>query len=112
MTYVREQSPAELRAHMKWLQKMPGWREPLADRLYQEIQDLDRQIAALKSQHDGDERDAERYRTLRDVLYRKDIQVGEAHIILKAVGACPGPQEIDAAVDAALNSAAEGGKNG
>lgn len=49
MTYVTEQTSAELRAHMRRLQKMPGWHEPLADRLFKEIQDLDRQIAELKA---------------------------------------------------------------
>ena len=58
MTYVREQTPAELRAHMRNLQRMNGWHDPLADRLYQEIQALDKRIAEL-------ERDAARYRWLR-----------------------------------------------
>ena len=40
MTYVREQTSAELAAHMRSLKKMPGWFEPLADRLWQEVEIL------------------------------------------------------------------------
>lgn len=41
MTYVTEQTPAELRAHMRRLQKIPGWHNPLDDRLFKEILELD-----------------------------------------------------------------------
>lgn len=37
MTYVTEQTSAELRAHMRRLKAMAGWHEPLADRLFKEI---------------------------------------------------------------------------
>lgn len=47
MTYVREQTSAELAAHMRSLQAMPGWFDPLADRLWQEVQSLQRDNAAL-----------------------------------------------------------------
>lgn len=47
MTYVTEQTSAELRAHMKRLKAMPGWHEPLADRLYEEVQALDERNAEL-----------------------------------------------------------------
>lgn len=47
MTYVREQTSAELAAHMRRLQAMPGWFDPLADRLWQEVQSLQRDNAAL-----------------------------------------------------------------
>ena len=47
MTYVTEQTPLELRAHMRRLKAMAGWHEPLADRLYKEIIDLDADIARL-----------------------------------------------------------------
>ena len=47
MTYVTEQTSAELRAHMKRLVAMPGWHEPLADRLYKEVQALDERNAEL-----------------------------------------------------------------
>lgn len=56
MTYVSEQTSAELRAHMRCLTKMRGWHEPLADRLWKEIQALDAEVAALRAmplQEDG-----------------------------------------------------------
>ncbi|MBA5956263.1 hypothetical protein GIB64_02370 [Pseudomonas lactis] len=40
MTYVREQTSAELAAHMHSLKKMAGWFDPLADRLWQEVEAL------------------------------------------------------------------------
>lgn len=46
MTYVTEQTSQELRAHMRRLKAMAGWHEPLADRLYKEILDLDASIEA------------------------------------------------------------------
>lgn len=49
MTYVSEQTSAELRAHMRSLTKMRGWHEPLADRLWKEIQALDAEVAALRA---------------------------------------------------------------
>lgn len=48
MTYVTEQTSAELAAHMRRLRAMPGWHEPLADRLWQEVQALQRDLAALR----------------------------------------------------------------
>lgn len=45
MTYVREQTSVELRAHMRSLQKMEGWHEPLADRLFEEVTAQDERIA-------------------------------------------------------------------
>tara|TARA_R110000782_G_C14583868_1_gene388860 strand:+ start:118 stop:453 length:336 start_codon:yes stop_codon:yes gene_type:complete len=60
MTYVTEQTSQELRVHMRKLIAMKGWHEPLSDRLYKEILELDKkhaEIAALR-------KDAERYRWL------------------------------------------------
>ncbi|WP_322083960.1 hypothetical protein [Burkholderia sp. BCC1972] len=48
MTYVRDQTPEELRAHMKRLQAMSGWHDPLADRLYEEVQKLERDVQAAR----------------------------------------------------------------
>lgn len=45
MTYVREQTSEELAAHMRSLQRMEGWFEPLADRLWQEVEALQATIA-------------------------------------------------------------------
>ena len=41
MTYVTEQTSEELRAHMRRLQAMPGWHNPLVDRLWKEVQTLE-----------------------------------------------------------------------
>ena len=41
MTYVTEQTSEELRAHMRRLQAMPGWHNPLDDRLWKEVQTLE-----------------------------------------------------------------------
>lgn len=48
MTYVAEQTSAELRAHMEWLTSKYGWYEPLADRLWKEVQALDLALSTLK----------------------------------------------------------------
>ncbi|EXF96261.1 hypothetical protein HK44_020290 [Pseudomonas fluorescens HK44] len=45
MTYVREQSSDELAAHMRSLQRMAGWFDPLADRLWQEVEKLKAEVA-------------------------------------------------------------------
>ena len=50
MPYVTDMNSAQIRAHMKMLQAMNGWNEPLADRLYKEIIDQDKLIADLKEQ--------------------------------------------------------------
>lgn len=54
MTYVTDQTPQQLRAHMRMLQKTPGWHNPLDDRLFKEILDQDTEIARLRTE-------AERY---------------------------------------------------
>jgi hypothetical protein len=49
MTYVTDQTSAELRAHMRRLKAMRGWHEPLADRLFKEVLDLDAEVKALRA---------------------------------------------------------------
>lgn len=44
--------------------------------------------------------DAERYKTLRNGLYRGDVNAGEAYIVMRVVGACPSREQFDAAIDA------------
>ena len=46
--YVEDMDSAQLRAHMKMLQTLPGWYHPLDDRLFKEILDLDKKIAKLE----------------------------------------------------------------
>jgi cell division septum initiation protein DivIVA len=48
MAYISEQTSDELRAHMCKLKKMPGWHEPLADRLFKEIEAQDAEIERLQ----------------------------------------------------------------
>ena len=81
MTYVREQSSTELAVHMRSLQKMPGWHDPLADRLWQEVEALKAEVAGLRTGYEAYEqvnaelkaenealrKDAARYEWLRQV---------------------------------------------
>jgi len=52
MTYVSEQTPAELRDHMRRLQNMPNWNDRLADRLWLEVQSLEDQLRAAQADRD------------------------------------------------------------
>ena len=79
MTYVREQTSAELAAHIRSLKKMAGWFDPLSDRLWQEVEALQAEVSGLKTGYEAYERgnaelkaesealrkDAERYRRMR-----------------------------------------------
>lgn len=78
MTYVSEQTSAELRDHMKRLKRMDGWGDPLADRLWQEIQDQDEEITRLKREYAELESEAQRdYQVL-------EAQLGKADALLRA----------------------------
>ena len=48
MTYVSEQTSAELRQHMKRLKAMHGWNDPLSDRLWREVLAQDAIIGGLE----------------------------------------------------------------
>ena len=50
MTYVTEQTSDELRAHMRRLQAMPGWHNPLDDRLWKEVQMLEAERDQLRAE--------------------------------------------------------------
>lgn len=56
MTYVRQQTSEELAAHMRYLQGLPGWHDPLADRLWQEVEALRAEISGLKTGYEAYER--------------------------------------------------------
>jgi hypothetical protein len=58
MTYVTEQTGAELRAHMRSLTAINGWGDPLVDRLWLEVQKLDEEIEALKAWGEDEDLDA------------------------------------------------------
>ena len=47
MTYVTDQTPSQLRSHMRMLVRLPGWHEPLADRLWKEIQEQEAELRRL-----------------------------------------------------------------
>ncbi|WP_057712098.1 hypothetical protein [Pseudomonas lactis] len=53
MTYVREQTSTELAAHIRSLQKMAGWFDPLTDRLWQEVEALQAELAGLKTGYEA-----------------------------------------------------------
>lgn len=79
MTYVTEQTSAELRAHMKRLQAIPGWHNPLDDRLFKEVLALDAQLADMQTLFRfsklGHEQMFERCRMLAALLRRADQQL-------------------------------------
>lgn len=50
MTYVLDQTGAELREHMRRITDTSGWDDPLATRLWAEVQALDAEIARLRHQ--------------------------------------------------------------
>jgi hypothetical protein len=47
MTYVTDQTSSELRSHMRWLTSLAGWHEPLADRLWKDVQNQDTELRRL-----------------------------------------------------------------
>ena len=73
MTYVREQSSTELAVHMRSLQKMPGWHDPLADRLWQEVEALKAEVAGLRTGYEAYERVNAELKAENEAL-RKDAE--------------------------------------
>ena len=73
MTYVREQSSTELAVHMRSLQKMPGWHDPLADRLWQEVEALKAEVAGLRTGYEAYERVKAELKAENEAL-RKDAE--------------------------------------
>lgn len=49
MTYVRQQTSEELAAHIRYLHGLPGWHDPLADRLWQEVEALRAENSGLQT---------------------------------------------------------------
>lgn len=60
MTYVTEQTSDELRVHMRRLQAMPGWCNPLDDRLWKEVQMLEAERDTLQAEVERLRKDGER----------------------------------------------------
>lgn len=48
MTFVTDQTSQELRAHMRRLKALPGWNDPLSDRLFKEVQEQDDELHYLR----------------------------------------------------------------
>ena len=71
MTYVREQSSTELAVHMRSLQKMPGWHDPLADRLWQEVEALKAEVAGLRTGYEAYERVNAELKAENEVLKKR-----------------------------------------
>lgn len=49
MVYITDQNSAQLRAHIRNLQKHPGWSDAVTDRLFKEIVAQDETIKTLRS---------------------------------------------------------------
>jgi len=93
----------------------PGWAEAIEEAT-NEIEHLRTEKDKLKvgfnalferskqiaSERDEFQKDAEKYRYMRNALYRGDIVVGEAFIIMRVTGACPSVEEFDAAITARM----------
>lgn len=77
MTYVREQTSAELAAHMRSLKKMAGWFDPLADRLWQEVE-------ALKAENDAARKDLQNLRSDNAQLTYALKQQEQSYLVLRA----------------------------
>ena len=76
MTYVREQTSAELAAHILSLQKMAGWFDPLTDRLWQEVE-------ALKAENDAARKDLQNLRTDNAQLIYALKQQEQSYLVLR-----------------------------
>ena len=68
MTYVTEQTSEELRAHMRRLQAMPGWHNPLVDRLWKEVQTLESERDQLRAEVERLRKDGEQWQAHKEVL--------------------------------------------
>lgn len=80
MIYLRDASSEALAAHMRSLKKMAVWHDPLADRLWREVEELKAENEDLKTglkayeqvntglreEIEALRKDAERYRWLRE----------------------------------------------
>jgi hypothetical protein len=66
MTYITEQTSTELRDHIRKLQRTPGWRDPVTDRLFREIVEQDEAIKQLRAQVEGLRTALEPFVALRD----------------------------------------------
>lgn len=82
MTYVLNQTGAELRDHMKRISDTSGWDDPLSTRLWQEVQALDRRCGTTETALSDLAAWAEAYP--KSVFLPPDYE--KAHQALQAVG--------------------------
>lgn len=76
MTYVREQTSTELAAHVRSLKKMAGWFDPLADRLWQEVE-------VLKAENDAARKDLQNLRSDNAQLTYALKQQEQSYLVLR-----------------------------
>lgn len=87
MKYVREQTSAELAAHIRSLQKMAGWFDPLSDRLWQEVEALQAELAGLKTGYEAYERvNAELKQKVANLEVCQTVSLGMSGIIKCVAG--------------------------
>lgn len=110
MTYVREQSSEELAAHMRSLQRMASWFDPLADRLWQEVEKLKAEVARSTereihqlSEIEALRKDADRYRFLCDKFGETKLPCAIERILAGDLYVADGKPSIDSAIDAAMS---------
>jgi len=105
MTYVTEQTSEELRAHMRRLQAMPGWHNPLDDRLWKEVQTLEAERDQLRAEVERLRPNALRYEWLTEDHPKQETRVW-VHQIAMTFNT-RGRGHIDAAIDRAIEAAKE-----
>lgn len=59
---------------------------------------LTAEIESLRAKLAEADMDAKRYRWLRRALYANDVDIGEAYITMKVIGACPSVEDFDRAM--------------
>ena len=98
MTYVREQTSEELAVHMRSLQRMSGWFDPLADRLWQEVEKLKAENARSTEReiHQLAEIEALRKNSARYLHLKATWYDG---LLLERLGGNVLPQDWDAEID-------------
>lgn len=73
MVYVRDASSEALAAHMRSLKKMATWHDPMADRLWREVEELKAENASLKTGYAAYEKENAELKAEVEAL-RKDWQ--------------------------------------
>jgi hypothetical protein len=93
MTYVSGQTSAELREHMRRLKKMHGWHEPLADRLFREIERQDAEIDRLRAALIGERERCARHVELIAADWREYQKVWASEYLARQIRDLPASTE-------------------